>query len=220
MEHLKEKLKGKSQYISLAIIIILVIIIITLVVNKEGDNAGITSNDSTRITSKDNLSTEIISKKEDESNIEKDDEGKEITLEDKITIDNFCEFSVNKSIISKNINPTNPSSYYQYLKSSDGKILVGLELKLKSLKNTAVQQNSMISGKIIYDNNYEYICTVSTENANGSDIETYTNLYNIEPLETLKYFLISEVSQEIVDSGKPIKAIINVNGNSYSFNIK
>lgn len=203
-----EKLKGKSKYLFVAIIVILVIIIIALVVNKKDNKATITSNNK--------VATDTITKNDNKDN----KESKEITLDDKVTIDNYCEFSINKSIISKTINPVNPSSYYHYLNSNDGKILVGLELKVKSLKNEAVLQNSIISGKIIYDNNYEYVCTVSTEEADGTDIETFTNLYNIEPLETLKYFLISEVSEEIVDSGKPIKAIITVNGNSYSFNIK
>lgn len=203
-----EKLKGKSKYLFVAIIVILVIIIIALVVNKNDDKTSITSNDK--------VATDTISKNDDKIN----NESKEITLDDKVTIDNYCEFSINKSIISKTVNPANPASYYHYLDSADGKILVGLELKVKSLKNEAVLQNSIISGKLIYDDNYEYVCTVSTEKADGTDIETFTNLYNIEPLETLKYFLISEVSEEIVDSGKPIKAIITVNGNSYSFNIK
>lgn len=203
-----EKLKGKSKYLFVAIIVILVIIIIALLVNKNDDKTSITSNDK--------VATDIISKNDNKDN----KESKEITLDDKVTIDNYCEFSINKSIISKTINPINPASYYHYLNSDDGKILVGLELKVKSLKNEAVLQNSIISGKLIYDAKYEYICTVSTEESDGTDIETFTNLYNIEPLETLKYFLISEVSEEIVDSGKPIKAIITVNGNSYSFNIK
>lgn len=203
-----EKLKEKSKYLFVAIIVILVIIIIALVVNKKDNKATITSNDK--------VTTDTISKNDNKDN----KESKEITLEDKVTIDNYCEFSINKSIISKTINPVNPSGYYHYLNSDDGKTLVGLELKIKSLKNEAVLQNSIISGKIVYDNNYEYVCTISTEEADGTDIETFTNLYNIEPLETLKYFLVSEVSEEIVDSGKPIKAIINVNGNSYSFNIK
>lgn len=203
-----EKLKGKSKYLFAAIIVILVIIIIALVVNKNDDKVSITSNDK--------ITTDTISKNNDKTN----NESKEITLDDKVTIDNYCEFSINKSIISKTVSPVNPASYYHYLDSDDGKILVGLELKVKSLKNEAVLQNSIVSGKLIYADNYEYVCTVSTEKADGTDIETFTNLYNIEPLETLKYFLISEVSEEIVDSGKPIKAIITVNGNSYSFNIK
>lgn len=203
-----EKLKGKSKYIFIGIIIILVAIITVLIINKKSDRFEKIS------TTKENVGT--VSKNENKSN----SEAKEITTDDKVTIDNYCEFNINKSIIAKNVNPVNPDSYYQYLNSGDGKILVGLELKIKSLKSEAVKQNSMISGKLIYDNKYEYNCSVAVEEADGVNINTYTNLYNIEPLETLKYFLISEVSEEITNSGKPIKAIINVNGNSYSFNIK
>ena len=203
-----EKLKGKSKYIFIGIIIILAAIITVLIINKKSDRFETIS------TTKENVGT--VSKNENKSN----SEAKEITTDDKVTIDNYCEFNINKSIIAKNVNPVNPDSYYQYLNSGDGKILVGLELKIKSLKSEAVKQNSMISGKLIYDNKYEYNCSVAVEEADGGNINTYTNLYNIEPLETLKYFLISEVSEEITNSGKPIKAIINVNGNSYSFNIK
>lgn len=207
-----EKSNEKSKYVYIAIIVVLVIINIALLLDR-GNNK---SEDRITITSKDELSTDIISKKESE-NI---NDTKEITLEDKVTIDKYCEFSITRSIISKTINPKNPDSYYHYLNSDDGKILVGLELEIKSLKNEAVLQNSIIKGKIIYDNNYEYICTISTENPDGKDIETYTNLYNIEPLETLKYFVISEVPEEVSKSGKSIKIIITVNGNEYSYNIK
>ena len=160
-----------------------------------------------------------ISKVENNSNSQNKEE--EITLQDKITIDNFCEFNILSSSFSKNIEPTNPTGYYTYLEGKDEtQKYFELTVNVKNLSTSAVKQDSLMSVKILYDNNYQYNCSLVTEKASGNELETFPNLYSIEPLKSLKYRFVVEVPKEIETDGKPLKAIITANGNTYIYKIR
>ena len=77
-----------------------------------------------------------------------------------------------------------------------------------------------MSVKILYDNNYQYNCSLVTEKSSGNELETFPNLYSIEPLKSLKYRFVVEVPKEIETDGKPLKAIITANGNTYIYKIR
>ena len=50
--------------------------------------------------------------------------------------------------------------------------------------------------------------------------KTYPNLYGIDPLKSLKYRFVVEVPKEVETDGKPLKATITSNGNTYIYNIR
>ena len=86
--------------------------------------------------------------------------------------------------------------------------------------------NGMLSVKVtcfknnLYDNNYEYNCSLVTEDASGNELENFPNLYNIGPLKSLKYRFVVEVPKDLESDGKPLKATITANGNTYVYNIR
>ena len=194
-------------------IVLVIIIIIGILVYKNINNTNSTSNWSK--SKQEEKSSSSISKVENNSKEE------EITLQDKITIDNFCEFNILSSSFSKNIEPTNPTGYYTYLEGKDEtQKYFELTVNVKNLSTSAVKQDSLMSVKILYDNNYQYNCSLVTEKASGNELENFPNLYSIEPLKSLKYRFVVEVPKEIETDGQPLKAIITANGNTYIYKIR
>ena len=59
-----------------------------------------------------------------------------------------------------------------------------------------------------------------TEDASGEKLETYPNLYSIDPLKSLKYRFVADVPKEIETDGKPLQDVITINGNIYLYNIR
>lgn len=205
--------KGKNKFLIIGIIIVVVVIIGAVIVsNREKTEDTLTK--STTV-SKDNSGS--ISKVEDKQpSLEK-----EITTEDKITIDNCCEFNVIGTTFAKDILPTNPTGYYTYLQGKDdNQKYCEITMNVKNLKTSAVKQDSLLSVKLKYDNNYEYTCMLVTEDASGERLETYPNLYSIDPLKSLKYRFVADVPKEIETDGKPLQAVITINGNIYLYNIR
>lgn len=197
-------------------VVLVSIIIIGILVYKNINNTTSTSNWSK--SKQEEKSSSSISKVENNSNLQNKEE---ITLQDKITIDNFCEFNILSSSFSKNIEPTNPTGYYTYLEGKDEtQKYFELTVNVKNLSTSAVKQDSLMSVKILYDNNYQYNCSLVTEKASGNELETFPNLYSIEPLKSLKYRFVVEVPKEIETDGKPLKAIITANGNTYIYKIR
>ena len=198
-------------------VVLVSIIIIGILVYKNINNTTSTSN--WYKSKQEEKSGSSISKVENNSNSQNKEE--EITLQDKITIDNFCEFNILSSSFSKNIEPTNPTGYYTYLEGKDEtQKYFELTVNVKNLSTSAVKQDSLMSVKILYDNNYQYNCSLVTEKASGNELETFPNLYSIEPLKSLKYRCVVEVPKEIETDGKPLKAIITANGNTYIYKIR
>ncbi len=198
-------------------VVLVSIIIIGILVYKNINNTTSTSN--WYKSKQEEKSGSSISKVENNSNSQNKEE--EITLQDKITIDNFCEFNILSSSFSKNIEPTNPTGYYTYLEGKDEtQKYFELTVNVKNLSTSAVKQDSLMSVKILYDNNYQYNCSLVTEKASGNELETFPNLYSIEPLKSLKYRFVVEVPKEIETDGKPLKAIITANGNTYIYKIR
>ena len=140
-------------------VVLVSIIIIGILVYKNINNTTSTSNWSK--SKQEEKSSSSISKVENNSNLQNKEE---ITLQDKITIDNFCEFNILSSSFSKNIEPTNPTGYYTYLEGKDEtQKYFELTVNVKNLSTSAVKQDSLMSVKILYDNNYQYNCSLVTE---------------------------------------------------------
>lgn len=204
-------MKNKKQIIIVVAAILIIAIIIGIVLS---NNRLINTSTKTSIEDKENSKISKVADKQQSKE-------QEITTSDKITIDNYCEFNITGTTFAKDILPTNPTGYYTYLQGKDeNQKYLEITMDVKNLKTSAVKQDSLLSAKVKYDNNYEYNCMLVTEDSSGEKLENFPNLYNIEPLKSLKYRFIAEVPKEIESDGKPLKAVITANGNNYIYNIR
>ena len=204
-------MKNKKKIIIVVVAILIIAIIIGVVLS---NNKSVNTSTKTSVENEENSK---ISKVEDKEQSKE----QEITTSDKITIDNYCEFNITGTRFAKDILPSNPTGYYTYLEGKDeNQKYLEITMDVKNLKTSAVKQDSLLSAKVKYDNNYEYNCMLATEDSSGEKLQNFPNLYSIEPLKSLKYRFIAEVPKEIENDGKPLKAIIIVNGNNYIYNIR
>lgn len=204
----REKNNKKNIMIIIGICVILIILIIAITCFSKKDNVSIKQNN------KSNTSISKIDNKENRNVVT-------ITDNDKVTIDGYCEFNIKGTSFSRKIEPTNPTGYYTYLDTKDdSQKYFEITMNVKNLNSSAVKQDSLLSVKVKYDNNYEYNCSLVTEDAKGNELETFPNLYSIEPLKSLKYRFVAEMPKEAEDDGKPLQVIISVNGNTYVYNIR
>lgn len=132
-----------------------------------------------------------------------------------------CEFELTGYTIADRIEPENcTESYYHYFKASAGNVYVDVKFKIKNLQNNAIQQDSVLKRvKLIYDDTYEYDCSFVTVDKNG-DFQNFTNLYDINPLTTLEYHMLSEVPSEVKNSGKRLVCQIEVDGSVYKCRLR
>lgn len=216
--------KRKNKKIGIIVLVIVVIVLISSIVigmnlKKDDSNDKERKNKSTISKLDDKSENFTISQTEPNKDILKNET--EITIQDKITVENCCEFNIIGSAFSKEILPSNPTGYYTYLQAKDdSQKYFELIMNVKSLKTSAVEQDSLMKVKVVYDNNYEYNCSAVTEESNGSDIETFTNLYSINPLESLKYRFVVSLPLDIENDSKPLKVVIIVAGNTYIYNVR
>lgn len=153
--------------------------------------------------------------------VENQDNFEDVILGTTITVDKQCEFEIVSYAITDMIEPPTPDNYYHYYESDDGMIFVDIVINIKSLKNKAVTQNSLVGlAKVIYDSQYEYNTQLTVEEDNGKDLNGYPNLYSIEPLSTLKYHFFASVPYEVIYNDKALDFVINVGDNSYKCKLR
>ena len=155
------------------------------------------------------------------STIYLDNKGKEIKENELITIENNCEFTIKSNEFKGRIDPPAASGFYYYLNAEDGKIYLNVKITVKNLKNTAVKQDTMLGNiTTIYDNSYEYKCSKVVVKENGRDLNTYTSIYNINPLESMEYYILTELPQEVQNSTKPLCVQFSIAGKDYVYKIR
>lgn len=158
---------------------------------------------------------------EEGSTINLSNKGTEIKDGQLVTIDGKFEFTINSNSIQNEVLPPNPTGYYSYLKAQDGKVYVVVKATVKNLQSTAVEQDSVLGNvTVIYDDQYEYACSKVVEEDNGEDLNTYTSIYDIEPLTTMTYYVVASVPTEVQTSTSPLSVKFTIDSVDYVYNIR
>lgn len=138
-----------------------------------------------------------------------------INLGEVVVIEDFAEIEVIKNVFGKRIDPPNPGTFYSYYENKEtDEIYLDTVIKVKSLLTSGRSSDQFVDVKIVYDNKYEYRTFSTIEDKGGSDF-TFTNITSIEPLKTGTLHFLASVPAEIENDGKPLKAVITINGKEY-----
>ena len=130
-------------------------------------------------------------------------------------IEDFAEITVKNNTFGKRIDPPSPGSFYTYYENEEeNQIYLDTVISTKSLLTAGKSSDEFMKVKIVYDNKYEYT-TFSTIEEDGGSNFTYTNITSIEPLQTGVLHFLASLPAEVETDGKPLKAIITVNGEEY-----
>lgn len=137
-----------------------------------------------------------------------------------ITVEDFCEFSVENTKISSRIDPPNPGGFYTYYEVKDtANKYLDVTVKIKSLLTSGKTSDEFAKVKIKYNDKYEYR-TFSAIEENGGSNFTYTNITSIEPLKTEVLHFLGEIPKEVEDSSSPLVAEITISGKAYQYSIR
>lgn len=155
---------------------------------------------------------------EDTSTVEKPvEQSKELTisLNEPIIVEDYAEITVQSNKFGKSITPPNPGSFYTYYENKEAnEIYFDTVIIIKSLLTSKKMSDEFMGVKVIYDNKYEYTTFSAIEEDGGSDF-SYTNITSIEPLKSATLHFLASLPEEIEMDGKPLKVIINIDGEEY-----
>ena len=127
----------------------------------------------------------------------------------------FAEITINSNTFGQIINPPNPGDFYTYYENKEpDQVYLDTVISVKSLLTSGKSAKEFVNVKIIYDEKYEYTTFPTLEENGGSDF-TFTNITDIEPLNTGVLHFLASVPSNIENDGKSLKAVITVNGNIY-----
>lgn len=136
-----------------------------------------------------------------------------VAIDEVIIIEDYAEITVKGNNFGKRIDPPNPGSFYSYYENDEqGQIYLDTIISVKSLLTAGKPSDEFLNVKIIYDDKYEYKTFVVTEDRGGSDFTIFTN---IEPLQTSTLHFLASVPEQVENDGKPLKAVIMINGKEY-----
>lgn len=114
------------------------------------------------------------------------------------TIPELCEFTVDYAELKKEVLPPNPDSYYSYYQEKDGMTYLDVAISVKNLRTTARTASDFGSVKAIVGSGYEYNGFSVIEEPGGVDF-TYTNITNVDPLETAVIHYLISIPNELAD---------------------
>lgn len=132
------------------------------------------------------------------------DIGDTITVNSKYDITmKYCEFTYK-------VEPPNPDGYYSYYEvKEDDTIYYHAVFDIKNLKGNAIGADDIIDATITYDGIYKYNGFTTIEEDGGADF-TYTNITNIDPLETRTIHYLISVPTEVATSEKDVLLTLEV----------
>lgn len=184
-----------------------------------GGGAESTANESTASTtqSSDQSQTEPQDAASADS---QEEEVPKIEIGQTTTIPDLCEFTVTSAGLKKEVVPPNPDNFYTYYAEKDGKTYVDVVINTKNLRTTARSADEFGSVKIYCSGGYEYD-SFSTIEENGGSNFTYTNITNVDPLETGVIHYIAEIPNELAnDQSVGMIAKIKMLDNDYELTVR
>lgn len=141
-----------------------------------------------------------------------------ISLGEKVTTDNF-EFTLNKVVLSYNVEPDNPPSYYTYYAASDGQVYIYVNASVKNLTQKNIRCDEVYSVTANYNNGYKYNGFNIVSDTDGDF--TYANINSINPLQTMGVHCLVDCPKEVETSENPLNLTIKLrDGKEFLYTIR
>ena len=150
-----------------------------------------------------------------------DIEAVEIKKNQRVTISDVCAFQIASFAMDKTVLPPRPANYYRYFEAEDGHIFADVILDVQYLGTTATGQDRVLdSVQLIYDEKYTYSCQFVTEENDGQSLNEFTSLYSINPLQSMRYHMITQVPSAVKNDGKSLCVVVTAGGVEYTCKIR
>ena len=145
----------------------------------------------------------------------------EVKAGQKVTIEDYLEYSFVKSGFANKIKPSKPDSYYHYFeaKASDC-TLAYVKVKIKNLEVDEFDGDQIPTATLVYMDKYKYDCSLIVEEDDGSDLSSYSSDKDIKPLKNKTFYYYAEVPNEIKTDENSLVFRIELQDNAYEYKIK
>lgn len=139
-----------------------------------------------------------------------------VVLGKTISTDNF-ELTVNDVYFDAALYPPHASGYYHYFEAADGKTYLIISCSVKNLKGTDLKYDSIAGVSCVYNEKYRYDSFLVIEEDGGADLNNFTSMYSISPLDSGNLYYLIEMPQE-VETGS-IVISIRVANECYTYSV-
>ena len=139
----------------------------------------------------------------------------EISLNTKYQFDDYASFTIKKLTFTTDVLPPKASGFYTHYAVDDpaNNSFFVIYADITNLTAAAVDSESILSIRTVFDNKYEYTGFMALEKKDGSGFD-YSNITDINPLETRTAVYMIEVPNAV--KGMKEEVIIYFNGKEYS----
>lgn len=131
----------------------------------------------------------------------------------KITIDNFCDYEIKAALILDFVNDQN----VQFSKNEELKYLC-LIVNMKNLSSKEINTSECITAELVFNEKQEYK-NIKYDIANKSDISGIVlGEPKLMPLKESRVYCVAEIPNEVAMQPEKIQLKINLKNNSYVYN--
>ena len=139
-----------------------------------------------------------------------------VNMNQEISADGTGKFKLLSTKYTADVLPPNTSGYYTHYPVDDptNDIYLVVYCDLTNDSSAAIRSDKMMSMKVIFDGKYEYSSNMVLEEKDGTGFD-YSNITNINPLETRKAVFMFEVPKKVQEMNYELS--IYFYGNEYSY---
>ena len=135
-----------------------------------------------------------------------------------VSTENY-ELTLESVLITGDVMPSKPASFYQHYPADQGKKYVDLCFVYKNLEASAVGADEILSGSLLYCGRYKYRGTTAIEEKNRGSFG-YANITSIDPLATEYLHYMFEIPETAAKSEGSLAATIFVNEEAYAVPVR
>ena len=132
-----------------------------------------------------------------------------------VTVNDYCEFTVESVDITKRVEPPKKSGVYSYYQAYEGQIYVDVCIKYKNILTKKINADDVFDSYLVFSNIYEYRGNIIVEEKGRSDF-TYASITDIEPLSSMYLHVLFRASDLIKTINGSLVVVFKIDGKAYS----
>ncbi|MBP1736903.1 MAG: hypothetical protein H6Q60_784 [Oscillospiraceae bacterium] len=203
-----KKRKKAPMIIAGVVAFIIIVGVISSLTNTDHTNAavnGASSDDAADVTSATDASGASDSKI------------KSLAIGDVITTDDM-EITLNSVKLSYDVLPDDTSSFYTHYQADSGNVYIDVDVDVKNLQKQDLPCDDVMKVTADYNNGYEYSAFPIVEDSSMGF--TYSNITDIQPLETLGMRYLISCPEEVETSSNPLIVYFKIDNEQFSYTVR
>lgn len=132
------------------------------------------------------------------------------------------EITFKSAEFSYDVKPSNPDMFYSHYAADPGKVFIYVKCDVKNIGKQTLRCDEIYSATAYYKDDYKYDGFSIVRESGDTDF-TYSNITNIDPLETVGVDILIECPQEVEENkGGTVRIELSdeIDGGVYSYDLR